>query len=36
MADYIILGIIAGVFFICILGILQSLFRALWSDDFEE
>lgn len=36
MVDYIIIGIIAVVFFTCMLGIMQSLFRALYSDDFEE
>ncbi len=36
MVKYIILGIIAVVFFTCMLGIMQSLFRALYSDDFEE
>lgn len=36
MVKYIILGIIAVVFFVCMLGIMQSLFRALYSDDFED
>lgn len=34
MVDYMIIGIIAVVFFTCMLGIMQSLFRALYSDDF--
>lgn len=36
MVKYIILSIIAVVFFTCMLGIIQSLIRALYSDDFED
>ena len=36
MVEYIIIGIIAVVFFTCMLGIMQSLFRAIYSDDFED
>lgn len=36
MGEYVTLFILAGVFFTCMLGIMQSLFRALYSDDFED